>query len=68
MIAEYQRSDRIDNDGEGRAAAAYLRQLKIDFATHGAASQRLNERLQRVPIFGRWGIKLARRITGHPDR
>ena len=58
---------QIDSDEEGRAAAAYLRQLKIDFATHGAASQRLRERLQRFPLLGRWGIRLARRITGHPD-
>jgi hypothetical protein len=68
VIAEYRRLGQINIEGEGRAAAAYLRQLKIDFATHGAASLRLNERLQRVPLFGRWGIKLARRITGHPDR
>lgn len=68
VIDEYQHTGRIDIDGEGRAAAAYLRQLKVDFATHGAASLRLNERLQRFPILGRWGIKLARKITGHPDQ
>jgi glycosyl transferase family 4 len=68
VIEEYQRVGRIDIDGEGRAAAAYLRQLKIDFATHGAASLRLNQRLQRFPILGRLGIKLARKITGHPDQ
>jgi hypothetical protein len=68
VINEYQNSARMNNDEEGRAAAAYLRQLKIDFATHGAASLRLRERLQRFPIFGRVGVKLVQRITGHPDR
>jgi hypothetical protein len=41
--------------------------LKIGFATHGAASMRLRERLERVPIVGRIGVKLVRRITGRPD-
>lgn len=67
VIDEYQNSARVSNDEEGRAAAAYLRQLKVDFATHGAASLRLRERLERFPIFGRVGLKLVRRITGHPD-
>ncbi len=66
VIDEYQNSARVGNDEEGRAAAAYLRQLKIDFATHGAASLRLRERLERFPIFGRVGVKLVRRITSHP--
>ena len=68
VIEEHRRATNGDVDGEGRAAAAYLRQLKIDFATHGAASMRLRERLHRIPLLGRWGIKLARKITGHPDR
>jgi hypothetical protein len=67
VIDEYQHSPRVGDDEEGRAAAAYLRQLKIDFSTHGAASLRLRERLHRVPILGRVGLKLIRRITGHPD-
>ena len=67
VIDEYQTSARMSSDEEGRAAAAYLRQLKIDFATHGAASLRLRERLERFPIFGRVGLKLVRRLTGHPD-
>ena len=66
VIDEYQNSARVSNDEEGRAAATYLRQLKIDFATHGAASLRLRERLERFPIFGRVGLRLVRRITGHP--
>lgn len=68
VIDEHRALGQRDIDEEGRAAAAYLRQLKIDFATHGAASLRLRERLQRVPLLGRWGIKLARRITGHPGQ
>ncbi len=68
VIDEYQKSARVGNDEEGRAAAAYLRQLKIDFATHGAASLRLRERLERFPIFGRVGVKLVRRITGLRDQ
>lgn len=68
VIDEHRALGQRDIDEEGRAAAAYLRQLKIDFATHGAASLRLRERLQRIPILGRWGIKLARRITGHPGQ
>jgi hypothetical protein len=63
VIEEYQRAGQVDIGAEGRAAAAYLRQLKIDFATHGAASLRLSERLQRFPLLGRWVIKLARRIA-----
>lgn len=64
VIEEYQHSNHIDIDEEGRAAAAYLRQLKMDFAIHGAASLRLRERLERIPIFGRVAVKLVRRITG----
>jgi hypothetical protein len=58
----------VVNDEEGRAAARYLRQLKIDFATHGAASLRMRERLERFPIFGRMGLKLVRRFTGDPGK
>lgn len=65
-VIDEQRTRQIDIDEEGRAAAAYLRQLKIDFATHGAASLRVSERLQRFPLLGRWGLGLARRITRHP--
>ncbi len=68
VIEEYRSASNGDVEAEGRAAAAYLRQLKIDFATHGAASMRLRERMHGIPLLGRWGIKLARRITGHPDQ
>ncbi|HEY7784770.1 MAG TPA: glycosyltransferase [Pyrinomonadaceae bacterium] len=68
VIDEFQNSARVVNDEEGRAAARYLRQLKIDFATHGAASLRMRERLERFPIFGRMGLKLVRRFTGDPGK
>src|SRR2546430_13519572 len=53
VIQEYSNTGISNPDEEGRAAAAYLRQLKIDFATHGAASLRLVERMQRIPLLGR---------------
>lgn len=64
VIDEHQGSGPRDIEDEGRAAAAYLRQLKIDFATHGAASLRLRERLLRIPVVGRLGIRLVQRLTG----
>ncbi len=45
---------------EDRAAAAYLRQLKIDFTTQAHAAVRLRERLESVPLIGRVGVRLAR--------
>jgi hypothetical protein len=62
VIEEYRNASNISADEEGRAAAAYLRQLKIDFATHGAASMRLRERVQGIPVLGRWGVRLARKL------
>ena len=56
----------IDLNGHGakldedRAAAAYLRQLKIDFSANADAALRLRRRLERVPVVGRIGVKLAR--------
>jgi len=64
VIEKYQTTGEGSLEEEGRAAAAYLRQLKIDFATHGAATLRLVERVQRIPYLGRVGMVLARRITG----
>lgn len=64
VIEKHQAAGEKRVDEEGRAAAAYLRQLKIDFATHGAATMRLVERVQRIPYLGRVGMLLARRITG----
>jgi len=45
---------------EDRATAAYLRQLKIDFSANADAALRLRRRLERVPVVGRIGVKLAR--------
>jgi hypothetical protein len=64
VIEEYRSANNGSVKEEGRAAAAYLRQLKIDFATHGAASMRLRERVQSIPLLGRWGVKLARKLSG----
>lgn len=64
VIAEHRSAGPADVAAEGRAAAAYVRQLKIDFASHGAASMRLCERLERVPIFGRLGLKVIRKVAG----
>ncbi len=64
-IEKYKIAGETKVEEEGRAAAAYLRQLKIDFATHGAATMRLVERMQHIPYLGRVGMRLARRITGH---
>jgi hypothetical protein len=67
VIEEHRQTSPASIEAEGRAAANYIRQLKIDFATHGAASMRLRERLQKFPVVGRFGVKLARRLTGHPE-
>ena len=72
VIREYKSAGNgsIAGDGsiesEGRAAAAYLRQLKLDFAAHGAASMRLRETIRRIPVLGRWGVRLAQKIVGRP--
>lgn len=62
VIDEFANSSR-DEVEEGRAAAAYLRQLKLDFAKHGAASMRLREKMRSIPVVGRWGIKLVRKLV-----
>ena len=67
VIDENRQSGGCKAADEGRAAAEYLRQLKIDMASHGAASLRLRARLERVPWLGKLGLKLVRRITGLPE-
>jgi Glycosyltransferase Family 4 len=67
VVFEYRHAPADDLDEEGQAAAAYLRRLKLDFAKHGAASLRLQEKLRSVPVLGRWGIKLVRRILPRSD-
>ena len=63
VIEEYRTFGNSDMATEGRAAAAYLRQLKLDFARHGAASMRMRERVERLPLVGKLGVKLAQRLT-----
>lgn len=60
VTREFQRNGHAEKLEEGRAAAAYLRQLKIDFTANTAAAMRLRERVERVPLVGRIGVKLAR--------
>ena len=60
VIREFQQNGRGEKLAEERAAAAYLRQLKIDFTANTAAATRLRERVERVPVVGKLGVKLAR--------
>jgi hypothetical protein len=59
VIGEFQQERQSEPAEEGRPAAAYLRQLKMDFAANTAAAIRLRERVERVPLVGRIAIKLA---------
>jgi Glycosyltransferase Family 4 len=68
VIAEYKSSDGDDARREGRAAAEYLRQLKSEIATHGAATLRLRARVRRIPFVGKLGVRLARLIAGRPGQ
>jgi len=58
--AEFQQNGHGEKLAEDRAAAAYLRQLKIDITANTAAAMRLRERVERLPLVGKVGIKLAR--------
>jgi hypothetical protein len=60
VTREFQQNGNAEKLEEDRAAAAYLRQLKIDFTANTAAALRLRERVERVPVVGRIGVKLAR--------
>ena len=60
VTLEFQQNGHGEKLKEDRAAAAYLRQLKIDFTANAAAALRLRERVERVPVVGRIGVKLAR--------
>ena len=68
VVAEYKSGGGGDARAEGRAAAAYLRQLKSEIAAHGAATLRLRERVRGIPLVGRLGVRLARMIAGPPAR
>jgi hypothetical protein len=60
VIHEFQQNGPGEKLEEDRAAAAYLRQLKIDLNANSAAATRLRERVERVPVVGKLGVKLAR--------
>jgi hypothetical protein len=60
VVREFELNGHAEKLEEDRAAAAYLRQLKIDFTANADAALRLRERLERVPVMGRLGVKLAR--------
>lgn len=62
VIGEFQLDGQGEKLAEDRAAAAYLRQLKIDFTANAAATLHLRERVERVPFVGRIGVKLARAL------
>jgi glycosyltransferase involved in cell wall biosynthesis len=67
VIAEYKsrRDDECDARAEGRAAAAYLRQLMPKPTTaHSAATSNLRERVRRIPLVGKVGVRLARMLYG----
>lgn len=60
VMREFELNGPVEKLEEDRAAAAYLRQLKIDFTANADAALRLRERLEQVPLVGRVGVKLAR--------
>jgi hypothetical protein len=67
VIAEYKsrRDNERDARAEGRAAAAYLRQLMPKPTTaHSAATSSLRERVRRIPLVGKVGVRLARMLYG----
>ncbi|HEV7475283.1 MAG TPA: glycosyltransferase [Pyrinomonadaceae bacterium] len=69
VVREHQDVREADTLAESRATAAYLRQLKLDFAANADAATRLRERLERVPGVGKLGVKLARSfMRRHRDR
>jgi hypothetical protein len=66
VIAE-QAETRSDPEAEGRAAAAYLRDLGLDWqrqrdAIAGSLSVRLGQRLGSLPVIGSLGLRAARAL------
>ena len=57
---EFRHNGHHEKLEEDRAAAAYLRQLKLDFNANAAAGMTLRERVERFPLIGKIGVKLAR--------
>ncbi|HEX5706488.1 MAG TPA: glycosyltransferase [Pyrinomonadaceae bacterium] len=63
-IARHAESGRADELEESRAAARYIARLDAEMASHGAASMRMRERVLKVPVVGRLGVRLARALSG----
>jgi hypothetical protein len=68
VIAEYAARGGDDARAEGRAAADYILRLKSQFNSEVAATARLRERLQRIPLVGRPGVRLARALLRRAAR
>ncbi len=64
VVREFELNGRHEKLEEDRAAAAYLRELKIDLTANANAAVRLRERLETIPVVGRIGVKLARAFIG----
>lgn len=69
VLAEHSARKTTDDAAEGRAAAAYLRWLSIDIrqqqeAFSNSTVNRLQSRLLRLPLLGRLGRRVARRVAG----
>lgn len=60
VTREFEQNGNAEKLEEDRAAAAYLRQLKLDFTANTAAALRVRERIERVPVVGPLGVRLAR--------
>jgi hypothetical protein len=63
VLSEFEGSVKAEKLAEDRAAAAYVRQLKLDFVANADAAARLRKRIAAVPVVGKIGIKLARALT-----
>lgn len=63
VVDEFRAGRKVEKLVEDRAAAAYLRQLKIDFSANADASSRMRKRLEGVPVVGKIGVKLARVLS-----
>lgn len=62
VTREFEQNGNAEKLEEDRAAAAYLRQLKLDFTANTAAALRVRERIERVPVVGPLGVRLARAL------
>lgn len=63
VIAQWGAVGQVDIQEEGRAAAAYLRQLYSDFKSHAAFSERMRSRVRKIPLFGSLLLSLRNKST-----